>query len=264
LIPLSNLVELREVAGPVDLRRFDRMRSVTISASLSPKYSLGTAITDLETIIQDNLPPSVRLNYDGESRDFKNTGNAIYLTFLLALVIAYLVLAAQFESFRHPLIIMTTVPLAITGAIFGLKIFDSSINVFSQIGSVMLIGLAAKNGILIVEFSNQLRDRGVEFSEAIIESARTRLRPVLMTSMCTAFGSIPLILATGAGALSRQSIGAVVFFGVTFSVLLTLVVVPTVYMLIARNTHSPEYVAQLIDRLTATTEGKPAAETQGS
>jgi multidrug efflux pump len=264
LIPLSNLVELREVAGPVDLRRFDRMRSVTISASLSPKYSLGTAITDLENIIRDNLPPSVRLNYDGESRDFKNTGNAIYLTFLLALVIAYLVLAAQFESFKHPLIIMTTVPLAITGAIFGLKIFDSSINVFSQIGSVMLIGLAAKNGILIVEFANQLRDRGVEFSEAIIESARTRLRPVLMTSMCTAFGSIPLILASGAGALSRQSIGAVVFFGVTFSVLLTLVVVPTVYMLIARNTHSPEYVSHLIDRLTATAQGNPSTETQGS
>jgi multidrug efflux pump len=264
LIPLSNLVELREVAGPVDLRRFDRMRSVTISASLSPKYSLGTAITDLETIIRDNLPPSVRLNYDGESRDFKNTGSAIYLTFLLALVIAYLVLAAQFESFRHPLIIMTTVPLAITGAIFGLKIFDSSINVFSQIGSVMLIGLAAKNGILIVEFANQLRDRGVEFGEAIIESAKTRLRPVLMTSMCTAFGAIPLILASGAGALSRQSIGAVVFFGVTFSVLLTLVVVPTVYMLVARNTHSPEYVSHLIDRLTATAQGKPAAETRGS
>jgi multidrug efflux pump len=263
LIPLSNLVELREVAGPVDLRRFDRMRSVTISASLSPKYSLGTAIADLENIIRDNLPPSVRLNYDGESRDFKNTGSAIYLTFLLALVIAYLVLAAQFESFKHPLIIMTTVPLAITGAIFGLKTFDSSINVYSQIGSVMLIGLAAKNGILIVEFANQLRDRGVEFGEAIIESARTRLRPVLMTSMCTAFGAVPLILVSGAGALSRQSIGAVVFFGVTFSVLLTLVVVPTVYTLIARNTHSPEYVSHLIDKLAANTQRRPAVESQG-
>lgn len=249
LIPLSNLVELVEIAGPVDLRRFDRMRSITITASLANGYSLGAAIADLESIVEEHLPPSVRLNYDGESRDFKKTGNSIYMTFLLALVIAYLVLAAQFESFRHPLIIMTTVPLAITGALFGLVIFGSTINVYSQIGAIMLIGLAAKNGILIVEFANQLRDRGMEFREAIIQSAKTRLRPVLMTSMCTAGGSIPLLLATGAGALSRQSIGAVVFFGVTFSVVLTLIVVPTVYALVARNTHSPEYVAQLIEKL---------------
>jgi multidrug efflux pump len=249
LIPLSNLVRLREMAGPVDLRRFDRLRSVTITASLSPGYSLGQAISDLEEIVHENLPPSVRLNYDGESRDFKNTGSSIYTTFVFALVIAYLVLSAQFESFRHPLIIMTTVPLAITGALFGLVIFGSTLNVYSQIGAIMLIGLAAKNGILIVEFANQLRDRGIEFREAVIQSAKTRLRPVLMTSMCTAFGAIPLLLASGAGALSRQSIGAVVFFGVTFSVLLTLIVVPTVYGLIAKNTHSPEYVSQLIDQL---------------
>ena len=249
LIPLSNLVQLEEIAGPVDLRRFDRMRAVTISGSLGEGYSLGEAIADLEKIVRDNLPEKVRLSYDGESRDFKATGNAIYMTFLLALVIAYLVLSAQFESFRHPLIIMTTVPLAITGALAGLQIFGSTINIYSQIGAIMLIGLAAKNGILIVEFANQLRDRDVEFREAVIQSAKTRLRPVLMTSMCTAFGSVPLLLASGAGALSRQSIGAVVFFGVTFSVLLTLIVVPAVYGLVARNTHSPEYVAQLIDKL---------------
>ena len=249
LVPLSNLVELVEMAGPVDLRRFDRMRAVTITGTLNDGYSLGQAIDDLENIVATHLPPSVRLNYDGESRDYKNTGNTVYTTFLLALVIAYLVLSAQFESFRHPLIIMTTVPLAITGALVGLVVFGSTINIYSQIGAVMLIGLAAKNGILIVEFANQLRDRGVEFREAIIQSSRTRLRPVLMTSMCTAGGSIPLILATGAGALSRQSIGAVVFFGVTFSVLLTLIVVPTVYTLVARNTHSPEYVARMIEKL---------------
>jgi multidrug efflux pump len=249
LIPLSNLVELVEIAGPVDLRRFDRMRAITITGTLNDGYSLGAAITDLENIVREHLPPSVRLNYDGESRDYKSTGNTVYTTFLLALVIAYLVLSAQFESFRHPLIIMTTVPLAVTGALFGLMIFGSTINIYSQIGAVMLIGLAAKNGILIVEFANQLRDRGVEFREAVIQSAKTRLRPVLMTSMCTAGGSVPLILATGAGALSRQSIGAVVFFGVTFSVVLTLIVIPTVYALIARNTHSPEYVAHLIEKL---------------
>jgi len=262
LIPLSNLVELVEAAGPVDLRRFDRMRSITITGTINEGYSLGAAIADLEQIVEEKLPSSVRLNYDGESRDYKSTGNAVYTTFLLALVIAYLVLAAQFESFRHPLIIMTTVPLAVTGALFGLVIFGSSINVYSQIGAVMLIGLAAKNGILIVEFANQLRDRGVEFREAIIESSRTRLRPVLMTSMCTAGGAIPLILASGAGALSRQSIGAVVFFGVTFSVLLTLIVVPTVYALVAKNTHSPEYVSHMIEKLTAAAakETKPATE----
>ena len=254
LIPLANLVELTETAGPVDLRRFDRMRSITISGSLNPGYSLGAALTDLERIIDENLPDSARLNYDGESRDFKNTGQAIYFTFLLSLVIAYLVLAAQFESFKHPLIIMTTVPLAITGAIFGLKLFGATVNVFSQIGVIMLIGLAAKNGILIVEFANQLRDRGHGLKDAIMESSRTRLRPVLMTSMCTAFGSIPLLLASGAGALSRQSIGAVVFFGVTFSMVFTLLVVPTVYMLLARNTRSPEYVARMIDKLTGRTE----------
>ena len=222
LIPLSNLVQLREVAGPVDLRRFDRLRSISISASLNDGYSLGTAISDLEKIVRDNLPPSARLNYDGESRDMKNTGGAIYTTFLLALVIAYLVLSAQFESFKHPLIIMTTVPLAITGALVGLVVFGSSLNIYSQIGAIMLIGLAAKNGVLIVDFANQLRDRGTEFREAIIQAAKTRLRPVLMTSMCTSFGAVPLLLASGAGELSRQSIGAVVFFGVTFAVLLTL------------------------------------------
>jgi multidrug efflux pump len=264
MIPLSNLVQLVEVAGPIDLRRFDQMRSITISASIGENYSLGEAITDLENIVREHLPPAVRLNYDGESRDYKKTGATIYTTFLLALVIAYLVLSGQFESFRHPLIIMTTVPLAITGALIGLTVFGSTINVFSQIGVIMLIGLAAKNGILIVEFANQLRDRGTEFHEAIIQSAKTRLRPVLMTSMCTAGGSIPLILATGAGAISRQSLGAVVFFGVTFAVLLTLIVVPSVYALIARNTHSPEYVGRLIEKLkseavTANPKGETSA-----
>ncbi len=251
LIPLSNLVRLTEVAGPVDLRRFDRLRSITISASLRADYSLGEAIADIERIVATNLPRAAQVNYDGESRDFKRTGSAIYWTFLLSLLIAYLVLAAQFESFKHPFIIMTTVPLALAGALLGLTIFGASINVFSQIGAIMLIGLAAKNGILIVEFANQLRDRGSEFHEAILESSVTRLRPVLMTSLCTAFGAMPLVVASGAGALSRQSIGAVVFFGVTFSMILTLIVVPAVYALIARNSHSPEYIGQLIDKLSA-------------
>ena len=261
LIPLSNLVRLEEMAGPVDLRRFDRMRSITISASLVDNYSLGDALAEFERIVRDNLPDSARLGYDGESREFKATGKSVYVTFMLALVIAYLVLAAQFESFKHPLIIMTTVPLAVTGALIGLWVFGATINIYSQIGAIMLIGLAAKNGILIVEFANQLRDRGEDYREAIIHAARTRLRPVLMTSMCTAFGSVPLLLATGAGELSRQSIGAVVFFGVSFSVLLTLVVVPAVYVLLAKNTHSPEYVSQLIDKLASSPRAGQATET---
>jgi multidrug efflux pump len=134
LIPLSNLVRLTEAAGPVDLRRFDRMRSITISASLENNYSLGDALAELERIVADNLPESARLSYNGESRDFKATGRSIYVTFVLALAIAYLVLAAQFESFKHPLIIMTTVPLAVTGALIGLSVFGSTINIYSQIG----------------------------------------------------------------------------------------------------------------------------------
>ncbi|MEM1174115.1 MAG: efflux RND transporter permease subunit [Pseudomonadota bacterium] len=251
LIPLSNLVRLVEIAGPDELKRFDRQRAITISGSLAPGSTLGDALEDLERIVREELPSGVTINYDGESRDFRSTGNSVYITFLLAMLVAYLVLAAQFESFRHPLVIMTTVPLAVSGAIFGLYVFDATINIYSQIGAVMLIGLAAKNGVLIVEFANQLRDRGEEFTEALIQAAQTRLRPVLMTSMCTAFGAIPLLLASGAGALSRQSIGAVVFFGVTFSVLLTLLVVPVAYALIARNTKSPEYVSSMIDKLMA-------------
>jgi multidrug efflux pump len=257
LIPMSNLVNLREAAGPVDLRRFDRMRAITISASIEDGYSLGWALAAIEDIIHSHLPESARISYDGESRDFKNSGSAMYLTFVLALIVVYLVLAAQFESFKHPLIIMTTVPLAIAGALIGLTVSGSTINIFSQIGVIMLIGLAAKNGILIVEFSNQLRDRGVEFKEAVIQASMIRLRPVLMTSLCTAFGAVPLLVATGAGAESRRSIGAVVFFGVTVSVLLTLVVVPAVYTLLARKSHSPEYVGQLIDKLKKSVAAKP-------
>ena len=258
LIPLSNLVTLREIAGPVDLRRFDRMRAITVSASIEQGNSLQNALTDMENIIHEKLPESVQINYNGESREFKNTAGSLYLTFLFALIIVYLVLAAQFESFKHPFIIMTTVPLAITGALVGLQVFGSSINIYSQIGAIMLIGLSAKNGILIVEFANQLRDRGKRFRPAIVEAASIRLRPVLMTSLCTAFGTLPLLLASGAGAESRQSIGAVVFFGVTISVLLTLVVVPAVYVLVARNSHSPEYIGQMIDKL------KHAAGAQGA
>jgi multidrug efflux pump len=259
LVPMSNMVRVEEVAGPTELKRFDRLRSITISANLNPGYSLGEALDYMEELIRTELPPHAQINYDGESREFKRSGSALYATFLLALVIVFLVLAAQFESFRHPLIIMVTVPLAVTGAMIGLWLTDGSINVFSQIGCIMLIGLAAKNGILIVEFANQLRDRDVEFHEAIIEASAIRLRPVLMTSLCTVFGAIPLLIASGAGAESRAAIGAVVVYGVMFSLLLTLYVVPVVYGYVARNTQSPEYIAHLIDRLRTSTPASPTA-----
>ena len=251
LIPLSNLVQLDELAGPMRLNRFDRLRAITVSAALAPGYTLGEALAYVEQVVKAELPPSARLNYDGESREFRESGGQLYVMFLLAMVVVFLVLAAQFESFLHPFVIMTTVPLAVIGALVGLWMYGISINVFSQIASIMLVGLAAKNGILIVEFANQLRDRGVEFREAVVEAAAIRLRPVLMTSFCTAFGALPLLLATGAGAESRQAIGVVVFYGVLISVFLTLGVVPAVYVIVARNTKSPQAVAKMLEKLRA-------------
>ncbi len=252
LIPLANLVTLQEMAGPRELKRFNQLRSITLIGGLAPGYSLGEALAYMEGVVAAELPEGVRIDYDGESREFKVSGGAIYFTFLLALVVCFLVLAAQFESFRHPLIIMGTVPLAVTGGLLGLWLMGSSINVYSQIGAVMLIGLAAKNGILIVEFANQLRDRGQPLVDAVIAAATIRLRPVVMTSLCTAFGALPLILASGAGAESRQTIGAVVFFGVLVSVFLTLFLIPAVYALLARNTRSPEHIARQIEELKQT------------
>jgi multidrug efflux pump len=263
LIPLSNLVRLTEVAGATNLNRFDRLRAITVSAALEPGYTLGAALDFVEGVVEREMPPSIRLNYDGQSREFKESGGRLYFMFVLALLIVFLVMAMQFESFLHPFVIMTTVPLAVTGALLGLWFYGMSINVFSQIAAIMLVGLAAKNGILIVEFANQLRNRGVDYSEAVIEAAAIRLRPVLMTSFCTAFGALPLMVATGAGAESRAAIGVVVFYGVVISVFLTLGVVPAVYTLVARNTRSPEAIGQLLDRLRAGLPGTPARAEPG-
>jgi multidrug efflux pump subunit AcrB len=257
LVPLASLVQVEEHASSGQLYRFDRKRAVNVTAGLAEGYSLGAAIEQVDRIAADALPAAAHLEFDGESREFLRAGRSLYITFVLALVIVFLVLAAQFESFRHPLVIMFTVPLAVTGALIGLWCFDYTINVYSQIGVILLIGLAAKNGVLIVEFSNQLRDRGRELTDAVVEAATTRLRPVLMTSLCTVFGALPLLFATGAGAESRRPIGIVVAFGVSFATLLTLFVVPAAYALIARGTRSPQYLSRLIERLR---QGTPAAE----
>jgi multidrug efflux pump len=266
LVPLASVVTVQETGAASELRRFNRMRSVTITANLMPGYPLGEALTYLEQVVreqQGEVP--VQIDYDGESRELKRSSGGLLLTFAFALLIVYLVLAAQFESFVHPLVILAAVPMALTGAMVGLWLFGSSINVFSQIGAVMLIGIASKNGILIVEFANQLRDRGTEFVEATVEAATARLRPVLMTTLATAAGAVPLMVATGAGAESRQSIGATVFFGSVFAVALTLFVVPALYVKIARNTTSPQHLSRLIDRLKGSSSrgsapGEPAME----
>ncbi|MBW2241667.1 MAG: efflux RND transporter permease subunit [Deltaproteobacteria bacterium] len=249
LISLSNLVTLEEEAGPELLSRFDRMRAITVEAALAPGVSLGEGVRTLGESARRALPGDARLSWDGESREYLESGSSLYLTFALALLIVFLVLAAQFESFTHPFIIMGTVPLALTGALLGLWLMGGTINVFSQIGAVLLIGLAAKNGVLIVEFANQLRDRGEEFDKALIDAACIRLRPIVMTSASTTFGALPLLLGSGAGHESRQPIGIVVVSGVVVSAVLTLVVVPALYSVLARRTKSPQHVARAIAKL---------------
>jgi multidrug efflux pump len=249
MVALANVVRLVETSGAMELSRFDRLRAIEISSGLAPDYSMGEAIDWFRETVAKELPGEAVLMWDGESGDYLRSGGALLFTFVFALAIVYLVLAAQFESFVHPAIIMFTVPLALLGAVLGLKISGLSVNIFSEIAVIVLIGIAAKNGVLIVEFTNQLRDRGLEFSEAIVKAAGTRLRPVLMTSLCTAFGALPFMFATGAGAEQRIPIGVVVFYGTVFSMFLTLLVVPAAYSLLARKTRSPEHVSRILDKL---------------
>ncbi|HSH06394.1 MAG TPA: efflux RND transporter permease subunit, partial [Burkholderiales bacterium] len=236
LVQLSNLVAVRETVAAKELNHFDRQRAVTLSANVAPGYSLGEALAFLDQASDKVLPKSARTALDGQSREFRESGATLALTFALALVFIYLVLAAQFESFVSPLIIMLTVPLAALGALLTLLATGNSINVYSQIGLVMLIGLITKNGILIVEFANQLRSRGLGKLEAVIESSTLRLRPILMTSLATVLGALPLALAAGAGSEARQAIGWVVVGGVSVGTLFTLFVIPTAYLLLARDT----------------------------
>jgi multidrug efflux pump len=253
LVPLSNLVTLKEIAEPGSLNRFNRLRSITISMGLAPGYRMGEAIDWMKQAVAEELPQLAQIDWKGESREYQAAGGAVLLTFALALLVVYLVLAAQFESFIHPFVIMLTVPLGVLGALLGLWLSGGTLNLFSQIGIVMLVGLAAKNGILIVEFANQLRDEGRSIHEAIVESCTVRLRPILMTSIATVVGAIPLVIAGGPGSASRATIGVVVIFGVSFSTLLSLFVVPAFYSLLAKYTRSPEAVAHELEKLEAVT-----------
>ncbi|WP_119460286.1 efflux RND transporter permease subunit [Rhodospirillaceae bacterium SYSU D60014] len=253
MIPLSNIVTFSETVAPKELNRFNQLRSATISASLAPGYSLGEGLAFMEDAAARVLPGSVQTDYAGQSREFKESGSSLYFIFLLALGFIFLVLAAQFESFIDPLIIMLTVPLSMAGALLALYLTGGTLNIYSQIGLVTLIGLISKHGILIVEFANQLQAQGRGVREAVVEAAALRLRPILMTTGAMVFGAVPLALASGAGAESRQQIGWVIVGGITVGTIFTLFVVPTAYTLLSR-TRAPEPVA------AAEFERKRAAE----
>lgn len=260
LIPLANVIKVENSSGPTALNRYNRIRSITISGGLAPGVGLDTALTFLENVVAEELPEYAQIDYKGESLDLKSSAGGLTTIFLLALLVVFLVLAAQFESFIHPIIIMTTVPLAVLGALIGLLLTDNSLNIYSNIGLIILVGIASKNGILIVEFANQLRDEGKEFRQALIEACDLRLRPVLMTALSTLVGAIPLIMATGAGSESRILLGIVIFSGVLMTTITTLFVVPVVYNLIARNTGSPEAVSRMLDKLQQTENATKRAE----
>jgi multidrug efflux pump len=267
LIPLSNLVRLREQADAGKLTRFNRLAAATIEASLMPGVSLGEGLAALEGLAREILPDTAHFDYDGDSLEFVESSNAAYFTFGLALLIVFLVLAAQFESFVHPVVIMLSVPLAVSGALAGLYgatlgaetlgLWETrgSLNIYSQIGMTILIGLATKNGILLVEFTNQLRARGIPFEEAIREASRSRLRPILMTGISTALGALPLVLGSGPGSGGRRAIGIVVFTGVLTATFLTLYVIPVAYSIVARRTQLPGAREREIDALAAGASG---------
>jgi len=235
LVQLASVVQVQESVGAKELNHFNRVRSATITASLAPGVSLGKALTDLDAIAA-KLPPGIKRDFTGQSREFRESSNSLYFLFLLAIVFIFLVLAAQFESFVHPLTILLSVPLAVVGALVSLFLFRQSLNIYSQIGLIMLIGLVTKNAILIVEYSNQLRARGEPLMQAVQNAAAIRLRPILMTSFSTIFGILPIAIGLGAGAESRRPLGIAVVGGMLFSTFLTLVLVPVMYTLLARFT----------------------------
>ena len=235
MVQLSNLVDVREGVSPQSLNHFNRLRSVTISATLAPGFSQGEALKAMNDVAAKVLPPTAQTDLNGQFREFRDSAGGIYLTFVLALLFIYLVLSAQFESFVSPFVILLSVPLSMTGALFALWMTGGTWNIYSQIGMVTLVGLITKHGILIVEFANQLREKGTPMLEAVQEAATLRLRPILMTTGAMVLGALPLALAHGAGAESRVQIGWVIVGGMSFGTLLTLFVVPTAYSLLARG-----------------------------
>jgi multidrug efflux pump len=248
VIPLSALVKVSENVSPRELNHFGQRRSATISANLAPDYSLGEALDYLNQAAARVLKPGYTTDLNGTSREFRNSQGALAVVFVLALVFIFLVLAAQFESFLDPLVIMLTVPLSMIGALLALKWSGGSLNVYSQIGLITLVGLITKHGILIVEFTNQLRGQGVETVEAIVRAASQRLRPILMTTGAMVLGALPLAMASGAGAETRQQIGWVIVGGMSLGTLLTVLVVPTMYSVFARRKVPGANTAAMVDQ----------------
>lgn len=239
LIPLASLVKIDEFADSNKLNRYNRIRSITLDAGLAEGYTLGEALKYLEGVVRETLPETAVIDYKGESLSFKRSGGSLYFVFALGLVVVFLVLAAQFESYVHPFVIMLTVPLAVAGALGGIYLSGGSLNIYTQIGLIMLVGLASKNGILIVEFTNQLRDQGVEFKKSIIDASALRLRPIIMTSVTAIAGAVPLVISTGAGSETRVAIAVVIMYGVAASTIFTIFIVPVAYAILARKTGSP-------------------------
>jgi HAE1 family hydrophobic/amphiphilic exporter-1/multidrug efflux pump len=232
-IPLTAVVKLEENSNPPTLYHYNRFKAATISASLAEGKTIGDGVKAMQAIGDKLLDESFQTALGGASRDYAESSSNTTFAFGLALVLIYLVLAAQFESFKDPFTIMITVPLALAGALLSLWLFDQTLNIFSQIGMIMLIGLVTKNGILIVEFANQKREFGLKKTEAVIEASAQRLRPILMTSLATALGALPIALSIGAAATSRMPLGIVIVGGIMFSLVLTLFVIPAVYTFIS-------------------------------
>ena len=251
LVPLSTVVTTQLRGDTPDRPRVDRLRSVTLTTQLNPGYTVEDAVRFLKDEADQRPTPGISIKWGGQAKDYLEGSGGIAVAFGLALLLVFLVLAAQFESWIHPAVIMLTVPLAALGGLFGLLVMGSTINTYSQIGLIILIGIATKNGILIVEFANQLRDEGLTVREAVIEAAALRLRPIIMTSISAAMGALPLMLWAGAGAGSRKTIGSVIFTGSIFATLLTLFIVPVFYDLLARFTKSPEWTARQIEEYEA-------------
>ena len=247
LVPLSAVVKTSVRGDTPDRQRVDRQRAITLTAELTPGYTVAEAVDFYKAQAAEHQGAGVTVQWGGQAKDYLEASGAVGFAFAMALLLVFLVLAAQFESWIHPAVIMLTVPLAALGGLFGLVMAGSSINTYSQIGLIILIGVAAKNGILIVEFANQLRDQGLKVREAVIEASVLRLRPIIMTSISAAFGALPLILAAGPGAGSRKTIGVVIFSGAIFATLLTVFVVPVIYNLLARYTKSPDWTARQIE-----------------
>jgi multidrug efflux pump len=233
MVQLANLVTIKEGVAPQSLNHFQRLRAVKVSGTLAPGYSIDEALNALDAAAKSSLGSAAQTGLDGQSREFRASGGEIYLVLVLALFFIYLVLSAQFESFRSPLVIMLSVPLSMAGALLLLWLTGGTLNIYSQVGLITLVGLITKHGILIVEFANQLRAKGSDVFSAVVESATLRLRPILMTTGAMVLGALPLALASGAGAESRTQIGWVIVGGLSFGTLLTLFVVPVAYTLLA-------------------------------